>query len=141
MARPRGIPDEQLLAAARGLLYEVGPAAFTQLAALALDFQDEQMRELLVAGWREMEGHLIRPGRLPDDPARGRHRRDPGGGCRPSPRPGQAPARREPVRPASPSAFPNGWPRPRRPARLMWQAGKKPAGNAVASLRVRTYPE
>ena len=29
MARPRGIPDEQLLAAAQGLLYEVGPAAFT----------------------------------------------------------------------------------------------------------------
>jgi AcrR family transcriptional regulator len=134
MARPRGIADEQLLAAAQELLYEVGPAAFTlekaasragvsaatlikrfgskrqlllalnrrwvasiapgvaaategqrtalgrlraaalwgfedldspanaitQLAALALDFQDEQMRELLVAGWREMEGHLTR---------------------------------------------------------------------------------
>jgi len=134
MARPRGIPDEQLLGAAQELLYEVGPAGFTlekaasragvsaatlikrfgskrqlllalnrrwvasigpgvaaategqktalgrlraaalwgfedldspanattQLAALALDFQDEQMRELLVAGWREMEGHLTR---------------------------------------------------------------------------------
>jgi len=134
MARPRGIADEQLLAAAQELLYEVGPAAFTleksasragvsaatlikrfgskrqlllalnrrwvasigpgvaaategqktalgrlraaalwgwedldspatattQLAALALDFQDEQMRELLVAGWRELEGHLTR---------------------------------------------------------------------------------
>jgi AcrR family transcriptional regulator len=134
MVRPRGISDEQLLAAAQELLYEVGPAAFTlekaasragvsaatlikrfgskrqlllalnrrwaasiapgvaaategqrtalgrlraaalwgfedldspanaitQLAALALDFQDEQMRELLVAGWREMEGHLTR---------------------------------------------------------------------------------
>jgi hypothetical protein len=29
MARPRGIADEQLLAAARELLYGVGPAAFT----------------------------------------------------------------------------------------------------------------
>jgi AcrR family transcriptional regulator len=29
MARPRGIADEQLLAAAQELLYEVGPAAFT----------------------------------------------------------------------------------------------------------------
>lgn len=29
MARPRGIPDEQFLAAAQKLLYEVGPAAFT----------------------------------------------------------------------------------------------------------------
>jgi hypothetical protein len=28
MARPRGISDEELLAAAQGLLYEVGPAAF-----------------------------------------------------------------------------------------------------------------
>jgi AcrR family transcriptional regulator len=29
MARPHGIADEQLLAAAQELLYEVGPAAFT----------------------------------------------------------------------------------------------------------------
>ena len=29
MARPRGIADEQLLAAAQELLYEVGPVAFT----------------------------------------------------------------------------------------------------------------
>jgi AcrR family transcriptional regulator len=134
MARPRGISDEDLLAAAQGLLYEVGPAAFTlekaaaragasaatlikrfgskrqlllalnrrwvasigpgitaaaegqptalgrlraaalwgyedldspahaitQLTALALDFQDEHMRALLVEGWEAIEDHLTR---------------------------------------------------------------------------------
>ena len=134
MARPRGISDEDLLAAAQELLYEVGPAAFTlekaaaragvsaatlikrfgskrqlllalnrrwvasigpgiaaatereqtalgrlraaalwgyedldsaahattQLTALALDFQDEHMRALLVEGWRTIEDHLTR---------------------------------------------------------------------------------
>jgi AcrR family transcriptional regulator len=138
MARPRGIADEELLAAAQSLLYEVGPAAFTlekaaaragvsaatlikrfgskrqlllalnrrwvasigpglaaategqptalgrlraaalwgfadldspanattQLGALALDFQDERMRDLLVAGWQTIDAHL---GRLAQD--------------------------------------------------------------------------
>lgn len=35
MARPRGIADEELLAAAQSLLYEVGPAAFTLEKAAA----------------------------------------------------------------------------------------------------------
>jgi AcrR family transcriptional regulator len=35
MARPRGIADEELLAAAQALLYEVGPAAFTLEKAAA----------------------------------------------------------------------------------------------------------
>jgi AcrR family transcriptional regulator len=134
MARPRGIADEELLALAQGLVFEVGPAAFTlqkcasragvsaatlikrfgskrqlllalnrrwvasvgpgvaaaakdhdtalgrlraaalwgfgdldspanatgQLAALALDLQDEKMRELLAAGWRIVQDHLAR---------------------------------------------------------------------------------
>ncbi|MDQ3423235.1 MAG: TetR/AcrR family transcriptional regulator [Actinomycetota bacterium] len=134
MARPRGIDDEELLAAAQHLLFEIGPAAFTleksassagvsaatlikrfgskqglllalnqrwvasiepamaaateayerplqrlraaalwgfedldssanaanQLAALALDLQDERMRELLAQGWRMIEDHLTR---------------------------------------------------------------------------------
>jgi len=37
MARPRGITDEQLLAAAQDLLYEVGPAAFTLEKSAAAD--------------------------------------------------------------------------------------------------------
>lgn len=134
MARPRRIADEELLAAAQDLLFEVGPAAFTleksasragasaatlikrfgskrqlllalnrrwvasiepgmaaaaeghatplgrlraaalwgfgdldspahavgQLAALALDLEDEKMRELLAAGWQMIQGHLTR---------------------------------------------------------------------------------
>jgi AcrR family transcriptional regulator len=134
MARPRGIPDEELLAAAQTLLFEVGPAGFTleksaaragvsaatlikrfgskrqlllalnrrwvasiepamsavaqggdtaarrlrngtlwgyaeldspanaasQLATLALDLQDEPMRELLAEGWGMIADQLTR---------------------------------------------------------------------------------
>jgi AcrR family transcriptional regulator len=134
MARPRGIPDEELLAAAQSLLFEVGPAGFTleksaaragvsaatlikrfgskrqlllalnrrwvasiepamsaaaeggdtsvrrlrngtlwgyadldspanaatQLATLALDLQDDPMRELLAEGWRMIADQLTR---------------------------------------------------------------------------------
>ena len=45
------------------------------------------------------------------------------------------------TRASGPSTFPNGRSRPRRPARLSWQAGKNPAGNAVAPLSAGTYPE
>lgn len=152
MARPRGIADEDLLAAAQDLLFEVGPAAFTleksaaragvsaatlikrfgskrqlllalnrqwvasiepgmaaaaqghgtalgrlhaaalwgsedldspanasgQLAALALDLQDEKMRELLAAGWQVIQDQLTRlaadaisAGELSGDPPAG----------------------------------------------------------------------
>jgi AcrR family transcriptional regulator len=152
MARPRVIADEELLAAAQDLLFEVGPAAFTleksaaragvsaatlikrfgskrqlllalnqrwvgsigpgmaaaaeghdtalgrlraaalwgfadldspagaasQLAALALDLQDEKMRELLAAGWQQIQDHLTRlahdaieAGELSGDPPAG----------------------------------------------------------------------
>jgi AcrR family transcriptional regulator len=134
MARPRGITDDELLAAAQGLLFEVGSVAFTlekaasragvsaatlikrfgskrqlllalnrrwvasiepgmtaataghdtalgrlraaalwgfedldspanaasQLTALALDLQDDKMRELLAQGWRTIRDQLTR---------------------------------------------------------------------------------
>lgn len=60
MARPRGIPDEQLLATAQELLYQVGPAAFTL------------QKSLPRAGRRSgrwQRGMVRRPGRLPDGSA------------------------------------------------------------------------
>jgi len=41
--------------------------AASQLAALALDLQDERMRELLAAGWNAIQGHLTRFGQAAID--------------------------------------------------------------------------